>query len=353
MEMSQKKILVRAPNWLGDNVLILPAVVRLQQLAPHSEITILVKAAFSEFWKLAGFKVIELPKFQGISGLIARYQFAKKIKTYNFDWAIIMPNSFDSAVIPFLATIKKRIGWATDARRFLLNHIIKHPNFSPQKQQPFDQLFLIEKLFDIQNFSEELPQVKLNISNELIQAAKEKFLIENEKIYIAINPGATYGTAKCWEKDYYVELILKAQRSLDLNVLIIGGNGDFEVCNAIMQDLLLLDPQAATWCKNMAGKTSITELATFLKMSQVLITNDTGAMHMAAVVETPIIAIFGPTNWNRTAPLGDKNVLLRGQHDCVKKCKRVCLGDHRCMKTVTVDVVYNKLEKITKNKEKK
>ena len=342
MSLTLYKILVRSPNWLGDCVLALPAIRELKKHRPNAHIAVLAKASVAGLWELCPDvdEVIPFTCRKGLKGLIDRWHLAQQLKAQKFNAALIIPNSFDSALVPFLARIKKRFGWATAGRRPLLNRRVPFPHHLDGEQQPHCQLYLVEKWLG--HPVDHTLEAELKIPEDALKFQADNF----KEPYFAICPGASYGTAKCWLPENYAETALQIRREYKADCCLLGGKGDTAVCEEILKLLKEKDFCAEGWCHDLSGKTSIAELAATLKGARALITNDTGTMHVAAATKTPIVAIFGPTNWLRTAPLGQNNILLRGEHDCNKKCRRVCLSDHRCMKAVSVEMVTDALKKL-------
>ncbi len=334
-DFSPYKLLVRSPNWLGDCVLAMPAMRELRRFRPNAHISVLAKKSVADLWRMCPYvdEVIPFEIGKGLKGLDDRWDLGRKLKKMNFDLALILPNSFDAALVPFLARIKRRMGWATYHRGMLLNRKVPFPHHLDGEQQPHCQLYLVEKL--VRHAVDHTLDAEIRIPED----ARE-YAAKLRGDYFVVCPGANYGTAKCWLPESYVEVIKKLRKETSLNCYLVGGKGDSPVCSEIAKEVQGEEGEES-FCQDLSGKTSLFELAAVLEKAKVLLTNDTGTMHLGAVVKTPVVAIFGPTNWLRTAPLGKNNVLLRGEHDCRKRCRRTCESDHRCMKAVTVDMVFD------------
>jgi heptosyltransferase-2 len=188
-------------------------------------------------------------------------------------------------------------------------------------------------------------EVRLQVPDavmERVRAARQGF----RPLVIGINPGATYGSAKCWLSERFAELALRTHKMFDAEILLFGGPGDTAVCATVAQSIQRLAGEPTPWCTNLAGKTSLLELAAWLQLCEALVTNDTGTMHVAAAAGTRVVAIFGPTDWKTTAPLGTQHALIRMPADCAPCLKRECPTDHRCMRAVTTDMVLAALAAI-------
>ena len=336
MKTYKNKILLRAPNWLGDNIMAMPAVFALREKLPDAHIAVMIKKPMADIWRLTPVdEVIPFNFRKGIGGLKDRFDFAKKIKSENFDAVVILPNSFDSALVPALAKIPERVGWNTDCRAFLLTNPIKKPVELKKQPQFLHYVFLFEKWLGEKINADE--NIRLTIPADAREKVAEKFA---EKKIVGLNPGSTYGSAKRWLAENYAELAVKLNKEKSVDVIIIGGPGDEKVCNKIYNKIIEKNPKAQNWCENLAGKTSIIELAALLEKFACLVTNDTGAMHVSAAVGTPVVAIYGPTDWSSTPPLGKGHKLIKTKVSCAPCLKRTCFGDHRCMTSISVDEVF-------------
>ncbi len=337
-----KSILVRAPNWLGDNVLALPAVAALCRMRPAAHVTVLVRDTMADFWRMTpAHDVIPFRAQRGLAGLADRWRLARELRQHGFGSALILPNSFDSALIPWLARIPRRVGWASDARGALLTERVPRPEHLRGQNQSLCYLYLVEQFLGERVTDSN--DCRLKIAQAAIDAVQARSAAL-PALLLGLNPGATYGAAKCWLPERFAEVAVQAHAELGAGVLIVGGPGDARVCAEVAQLIARQAPDAAIWCLNLAGQTNLCELAAWLRQCACLVTNDTGGMHLAAVAGTRVVAIFGPTDWRETAPLGEGHVLLRGDVDCAPCCKRECATDHRCMTAVTVAQVWQAVQ---------
>lgn len=329
------KLLVRSPNWLGDCVLAMPAMRELRKYRPNAKIYVLAKKSVADVWRMCPYvdEVIPFEVRKGIMGLDDRWDLGRELKKMSFDLCLIIPNSFDAALVPFLARIRRRMGWATYMRGMLLNRKVPFPHHLDGEQQPHCQLYLVEKL--VHHAVDHTLDAEIVIPVE----ARESMAQRIKAPYFVLCPGASYGTAKCWLPENYAETALKLRKETGADCCLVGGKSDAAVCRDVMEKISGKDEGAASWCHDLSGQTTLFELAALLEKALILVTNDTGTMHLGAAAKIPVVAIFGPTNWLRTAPIGTNSVLMRGEHDCRKHCRRVCESDHRCMKAVTVDMV--------------
>ena len=181
-----------------------------------------------------------------------------------------------------------------------------------------------------------LPLLSLNGNQENWSNA---FLSQHglkDTVLVGFNPGATYGEAKCWPSERFVELGRRLREEYGAFILIFGSSRPQEkALNATIAQGI------GEGCLNLSGETSLLQLAALLRQCQVLVTNDTGTMHVAAAVGTRVVAIFGPTDPRTTSPLGEGHVVIRKKVPCSPCLKRVCPLDHRCMDLIEVEEIYH------------
>jgi len=334
----EEKILIRAPNWLGDNVLALPAVAALCRLRPAARVSVVVRDTMADFWRMTpAHDVIPFRGQRGLAGLADRWRLARALRQRDFAGALILPNSFDSALVPWLARIPRRVGWASDARGALLTERVPRPAHLRGQNQSLRYLYLVEQFLGERIADDMVCRLQ---TTEHVDCAVQARRAKLPALLLGLNPGATYGSAKCWLPERFAEVAVRAHAELGAGVLIVGGPGDARVCAEVAQLIARQAPDAATWCLNLAGQTNLCELAAWLRQCFCVVTNDTGGMHLAAVAGTRVVAIFGPTDWRETAPLGEGHMLVRADVDCAPCCKRECATDHRCMTAVTVTQVW-------------
>jgi heptosyltransferase-2 len=256
---------------------------------------------------------------------------AAELRLHRFDLAVIFPNSFDSALVPWLARIPDRIGKCSDGRTLLLNgRYEKSIDAAPCHEVDY-YLNLLEH-FGISGGR--TPLCLLTTPEEENRGAA--LLAENgigpDDMLLGINPGASYGSAKRWYPDRFAEVALQLAGTWSAKVIIFGGPGETAIAGDIERHL---DGTAL----NVAGKTTVRELMALIKRCNFFITNDSGPMHIAAAFGVPLAAIFGPTDHTATSPWNSNSVVVRKDVGC-SPCKlRECPTDHRCMTAVTVDDV--------------
>jgi heptosyltransferase-2 len=330
-----KEILVKGSNWVGDTIISFPAVHSLRRLFPQAHIYLLVMSHLAELWKANPDidEVIPYDMPTGVGRIFGELGIARLIKKRGIDLAVILPRSFSSAWMIFLGRVPHRIGYNSEGRNWLLTEGIDRTPPLLRKHRMYYYLHLIERL----GHCPSSPMPSLSLNGKIERWAK-RFLARNglqEKVLVGFNPGATYGEAKCWPRERFVELGRRLRKDYGAYILIFGSSRLKEkALNAIIAQGI------GEGCLNLSGQTSLLELTSLLRKCHLLVTNDTGTMHVAAAVGTRVVAIFGPTDPLTTSPLGEGHVVIRQNVSCSPCLKRVCPEDHRCMDLIGVAKVY-------------
>ena len=363
-----RRILVRGVNWLGDAVMTTPALLRLREKYPAAHITLLTPEKLKDLW-LNHPAVNETISFASGESV---FSVGKKLRAGKFDLALVLPNSPRSTIEVFLAGIPRRIGYARPWRSFFLTQTVapraeavkmhkrseaeirqlvaadgsqQHtshgrvlPNAATTAHQIHEYLHLAAALGA--NPEPLAPQL-LVIPGE-IDAAKKKFGLDKiDGPIIGLNPGAEYGPAKRWPVERFIAAAREIQQRTNCVWILFGGKGDQPLTTQI--ESAIGNQQSAV---NLAGNTTLRELMSLLKLCRVLLTNDTGPMHVAAALGTPVVAPFGSTSPELTGPVlpGDvRNHLLKSDAPCSPCFLRECPIDFRCMNGISVERVVQAL----------
>ncbi len=341
--MPPLKILVRSTNWIGDAIMTTPALGLLCHAFPKARISVLAKpwvqAVFSAHPSVAGLIGLES------DGMAQRLSTVMRIKKRGFDMAVLFPNSFDSALLTWLARIPVRAGFATDARRFLLNMPVEVPEDKEKRHQVFYYAKLVAEVakrvpgaekVDLDGF---VPELFLKVPDAGMKAAKKRLedagMLGTGRPLVGLNPGAAYGPAKCWPTERYADLGLRLQEALgSCHVFVLGtakeeGIGD-EICRPLGE-----------FGHNLAGKTSLEEVMGLIAHLDLLVTNDSGLMHVGAALGTRLVAIFGSTNPITTGPWSRKAKVVRHDLPCSPCLRRDCPEDFMCMRGIEVQEVLD------------
>jgi heptosyltransferase-2 len=331
-----KNILIRSVNWIGDAVMTLPAVGVTREHFPNAEITILANPVVSPVFACHPWvdRVITFDEKGAHNGIAGRLRLAGELRKQQFDLAIVLPNSLNSALVPWLAGIPVRVGKTGDGRTMLLTHRFPR-SLQPEGVHQSQNYLAILEYFGITGSKK--PQLLVTTAEEdaAISSRLDGNGIKEGDFVLVINPGATYGSAKRWYPERFAVVASTLASVWGAKVVITGGPGETAIAADIGRDL-------AGNCLNMAGRTSVRELMALVKRSNFFITNDSGPMHLAAAFGVPLVAIFGSTDHSTTYPLSDNAIVIREAIDCAPCMKRECPTDHICMKAVMPETVIEK-----------
>ena len=335
-----KRILVRGPNWLGDAVMCEPALRGLRRLFPDAQIALLVKPAVADLF--AGHpaltRVLTYDTKGRHAGLSGKWALAGQLRRQGFDLAVLFQNAFEAAFLSFLAGVPRRYGYATDGRSLLLSD----PVAAPDPRTLVHQVRYYWDLLKPLGLTGDPPAPELVVFPEEEQAMARRFAqggLTASDIVVGINPGSTYGGAKRWLPERFAEVTerlcctIRESREQQVSVVIFGAKGEERLGQEIAASL-------SSRSLVLSGATTIRELMAAVKRCAVLLTNDTGPMHIASAFQVPVVAIFGPTDWRTTSPFGSAHAIVRQPVDCAPCLLRECPIDHRCMTRVSVDQVY-------------
>ena len=341
LETQPRKILLRAPNWIGDAVMCEPALRGLRSLFPEAEVTMLAKSAVAELFRAAPEvnRVLVYEDRGAHAGIAGKWALAGLLRSHGFDLAVLFQNAFEAAFLAWLAGIQQRYGYATDGRVFFLTN----PVAVAEPRQSVHQVEYYWNLLKPLGLSGGAPQPALHVTAEesyALDARLEALGSGVSDIVIGINPGSTYGSAKRWLPERFAEVAsrLAAQVGRDegrpVVVAILGAKGE----ESLGQDIASrINGRTVV----LSGTTTIRELMAVVRRCRLLITNDTGPMHVAAACGVPVVAVFGPTDSRTTSPYGQgRQSVVREAVDCAPCLLRECPIDHRCMTRISVDRVY-------------
>ena len=300
------KILVVGPSWVGDSVMAQTLYKRIKKELPSSQIDVM-----SPHWSLSLLermpevcKKIVSPFSHGETKLLERYRLGQGLKKENYDRAIVLTNSLKSSLIPYFARIGVRTGWLGEFRYGLINDIRSSKKLKKSLMiEKFAALSLYEENYSIENLT--FPELEINFANQ--RNFLEEFSIDYSKNTMAICPGAEFGPSKRWPAEYYAE-IAKFYVNKGWNVLCIGSKNDEDIGIEIGS---LNNLGCNESFINLIGKTSLQDAIDILAFTEKVVTNDSGLMHIAAAVKTPLVALYGPSSPEYTPPLISKKKILR------------------------------------------
>ena len=329
------KILVISPSWVGDCMLMQPMLMRLRQRHPDCRIEVFAPPWTEKLLRAMPevHEVIANPFAHGALRLAARYQLGKQLRAAHYDQAVVLPNSWKSALVPFFANIPLRTGFVGEMRYGLLNDARK---LDKQKLP-----LMVERFAQLAEAAQdEIPRPpanpKLAISKAQRDAALRKLGLTLDQPVAAFCPGAEYGPAKRWPAAYYAD-IAQRLRQRGYAVWLIGSGKDKPVADEI-------DRLSGAQCANLCGRTDLGDAIALLASARLVISNDSGLMHLAAALDRPMLALFGSSSPQFTPPLSAQAQVVRLDIECSPCFERECpLGHFNCMTRLTPDMVWDRL----------
>ena len=331
------KILIRATNWVGDAIMALPALRAVRRRFPDAEITILARPYVADIYRDQEIcdQLIAYDSQTTHAGILGRERLAAELRTQKFDLALLLQNAFDAAWLAWRAGIPERIGYARDGRGFLLTKPIPVPKTGEiPAHEKFYYLELLRRAGWIASLPDE-SHIVLNVS-KASRCRAEEFLAKSgarpNSLRIAIGAGASYGSAKCWPPSRFAEVANRLQSEIEADVILFGTAAEAAVTHAISSGL-------RRPAIDLTEKTSIADLPALLSLCHLFIGNDSGAMHVAAGVGLPVVAVFGPTDPYGTAPVTPRHTIVQQRPYCSPCFLRHCPTDHSCMSVITPEMV--------------
>jgi len=342
---SRDAVLIRGVNWIGDAVMTIPALRTLRRSLLESQLSLLVKPWVSPLFEKdpAVDEIILYAK--GFDGIAGRVKLAEQLRKHHFHMAILLQNAFDAALLAFLSGVPKRIGYSRDGRRMLLTDPIAFDAYAKGLHHIDYYLNLVKKAgFHPES---EMPWIFLNLEERL---HARDILAALQRPIVAINPGATYGSSKRWHPERFAEVAEQIIDELGGSVLLLGGPKETSIAKEILQsiDVSLVTPHSLL---DRVGKTSLRELIAIIAEADLMVTNDSGPMHIGYAVGNPLVAIFGSTSPEHTGPVGRSDIVIRKKIPCSPCFERECRKkDLECMDLVTSQEVFDAVKKLVSTK---
>ena len=322
-----KKILVIAPSWVGDTVLVKPMLMRLKQRHPEAQIDVLAPPWTADLLRQmpeVHWGIIN-PFPHGALKLAARYHLGKHLRSSHYDQAIVLPNSFKSALVPFFANIPLRTGFVGEMRYGLLN--------DARKLDKQELPLMVERFAQLAEapggaIQRPLPRPRLQVGEQQRQRVLGKLGLSVAGPVAIFCPGAEYGPAKRWPIPYFAELA-QHLREKGYAVWLVGSGKDKETGEKI----IALGNES---CRNLCGATDLAEAIALLSCADLVVSNDSGLMHLAAALDRPMLALYGSSSPQFTPPLSDQAQVIKLNLPCSPCFKRECpLGHFNCMMQLT------------------
>lgn len=287
-------------------------------------------------------KAIRAPFAHGSFDLAGRRKLGRSLKQESYDQAIVLPNSFKSALVPWFAGIPRRTGWSGELRIGLLNDRRRLDKRAlPRMIDRFNALaFDRGQVRSSKDFAESHPLPRLAVNRGLALETRRRFELRDHGPILALCPGAEFGAAKRWPEARYAELA-SARIAAGWQVWLFGSAKDVEVCERIRADIPTEKRGNST---SLAGRTSLAEAMDLLSLCESVVSNDSGLMHVAAALERPLVAVYGPTSPLFTPPLSASSRVVTLELACSPCFARECpLGHHNCLELLPASLVAEAL----------
>jgi heptosyltransferase-2 len=334
-----RNIIVRMPNWIGDLVMATPILSDLRRVYPQARITAMCRSPICELLKEDP-EIDELFCFSRTSGFGRRKErrsVIEKLRKGGYDLGILLTHSFSSAWWFWFGKVQHRLGYQCNGRKLLLTESLLFPKNFQNQHLVVTYKHLLEPLGI--GISDTPPHLYLTPKEmEEARILLGQYGVPDGAQVVGINPGATYGSAKCWLPERFREVTERLLKDKGIYVVYFGDVATMHLVKEICADL---SPRVI----NLAGLTTLRELSCLIGSCDVLLTNDSGPMHIADALGIPIVALFGSTSEIVTGPYR-KGILIHKHVECSPCYQRTCPIDFRCMKRIEADEVYEAIIKI-------
>lgn len=347
------KILVIGPSWVGDMIMSQSLYCLLAQHHPGVQIDVMAPA-----WCLPLLnrmpevnQALEMPLGHKVLALGKRRRMGLLLRQNSYQQALVLPNSFKSALVPFFADIPQRTGWRGEMRYGLLNDMrtLDKRAFPLMVQRYASLAFDRHKVRSTADLPDPLPWPLLTVNTRELNQVLRAFIPVSTRPLIGFCPGAAFGPAKRWPHYHYATLA-KALIDRGYQIAIFGSTKDYEVGQSIGA---ALPADTRQHCYNLVGKTTLEQAVIMIASCQGIISNDSGLMHVASALERPLVALYGPSNPNFTPPLSHQAKVVRliiGYHKVRKGDDKQ--GYHQSLIAIQPDQVLIEMEKLLHPKSK-
>ncbi|CAD6509569.1 lipopolysaccharide heptosyltransferase II [Candidatus Profftia tarda] len=342
------KILIIGPSWVGDMIMSHSLYRTLKDQNTNTKIDVIApdwcRSLLSRMPEVN--KAIDIPLGHGTLALTKRYRLGKSLRDSGYDRAYILPHSFKSALVPFFARIPFRAGWKGEMRYGLLTHVYNYPQ---EKALPLMVERYIALAYPQQHIklaktlSKPLLLPKIRLSEQEIEETADIFNLKSNRSIIGLCPGAEFGLVKRWPHYHYASL---SQKLIDqgYRIVLFGSAKDHpigtEICNALTKN-------AREHCLNLVGQTNLEQVVALIAACDAIVTNDSGLMHVAAAVNKPLVALYGPTSPDFTPPLSPRAIVIR----LITVSYKICQKDinqqyHHSLIDIKPNTVLRALQKL-------
>lgn len=332
------RTLVISPNWIGDAVMAQPLLQRLKEQHPERPIDVLAPPSVAPVWRAAPEvdTVLEAPFRHKALQLRERWKYAQVLRARGYVDAYVLPNTLKYALIPWLAGVRRRVGYKGEMRYGLVN-VMHRDDVPPRPMVPFYAALALAPDAPLAP----APRPRLQVPGARIAAACARLGIDTARPLVVFAPGAEFGPAKRWPPRHFGAL---AQAILtqhgDAQIALLGSPKDRETCDEVLAGA----GAAAASMRNLAGETKLDEAFALIARSAAVVANDSGLLHVASSLNRPVIALYGPTDPDHAPPFSDIARALSLRIDCSPCRQRECpLGHHDCMEKMEAPLVWKAL----------
>lgn len=318
------KILVIGPSWVGDMMMSQSLYRTIKALHPHAQIDVMApqwcRPLLAKMPEVN--QAIPMPLGHGALEIGERRRLGISLRGNGYDQAIVLPNSLKSALVPFFANIAKRTGWRGEMRYGLLNDIrpLNKEAFPLMVQRYVALAYDKQTIQSAADIPSPILKPKLVTVPQEVSETLQIFGIDDSRPIIGFCPGAEFGPAKRWPHYHYATLAQELISLKGYRVLLFGSQKDHPAGEDIRQSLT---DEAKPYCHNFAGETSLEQAVNLIDACQAVVSNDSGLMHVAAALDKPLVALYGPSSPDFTPPLSDKAEVIR----LIKGYHKVRKGD--------------------------
>ena len=332
------------PNWIGDAVMAMPVLTELKNHFPEAKITALCQGVIGDLIKHDS-RVHEIITFKKPSGFIAhlkRSPLIENLQKGHYDAGLLLTNSFSSAWMFYRGHVKNRIGFSGNLREWLLNFSIPFPKNMESTHLTLTYQKLLEPLGLRPSDTKPSLYVSDSEKKEALEFLHNLNVPKNAKL-IGINPGAAFGSAKCWLPERFHDTAKSLLNDPKTWIILFGDQKGRPLTEEIAKGL-------GERVINLAGKTTVRELIVYISLLDVMLSNDSGPMHIASSLNVPVLALFGSTNDTKTGPL-NRSLVIHKHVECSPCYKRKCPIDFRCMTRIHTDEVVEGIRSLMHDQE--
>jgi heptosyltransferase-2 len=341
-----RKILIRGTNWIGDAIMTFPAVSCLRRLYPRARLDLMARPWVAPVYRCHPDidYVVVCNEGSAMPGrLVDMGKTAGRIRKDAYDMGVLLPNSFESALIFRMAGIPSVLGYASDMRSMLLTRAVPLPGDKESRHHIFYYLDLIRTMDgkrrklnpSMLRVELRLPQTEMGKARAFLNHIRQKKGLKSRSLFAGFNPGAAFGPAKCWPAGRFRKLAGHLLEVFpDLHILVFGTENERQVA----EEIAGADLERIT---SLCGGTTLLEAVSIINELDLLVTNDSGLMHVGAACFTPVVAIFGSTNPTATGPWSENARVICNNLECAPCMKRQCSRNFECMQGILAEEVFD------------